>query len=415
MSDGVIKRGVGTGVDLGKRACDRARSVVTMTVDVFEKWLFVQKRASYGLAVARILLGVMFAGALLTNFGSRHFAFGEGVAWSGQVEFPSSDFAVMWPFSIFHDAGTNPTLLTFLFLLTIALAVLFSLGYRTRLVMIPLFVLWVGYVESNSYLSDQSDNLTRMAMIAIFFAAPADRWSLDSLRRKKFADMTERNVLLRWWRFQRVLPQWATNMSHNLAIAVLVAQICFIYASGGFFKDQGKPWYGGWAVYDPIHVERFGTWPELSHLVTVWGPGVAIATITTVLVQALFPVMLLRRGTRIFALAVIFAFHLGIAVLMGLPWFSLAMIALDAVLIRDVTWQRVPHAFRRSWRVAGGHSPEPDAAEGVVEEPAGATGATSTDTDADGAAEGAEHPDREVEIPDYVTVPAGSTDPAKAV
>ena len=35
------------------------------------------------------------------------------------------------------------------------------------------------------------------------------------------------------------------------------------------------------------------------------------------------------------ALVGILSFHLGIALLMGLPWFSLTMIAVDAIFIKD--------------------------------------------------------------------------------
>lgn len=40
-------------------------------------------------------------------------------------------------------------------------------------------------------------------------------------------------------------------------------------------------------------------------------------------------------------------FHAGIVVLMGLPWFSLAMGDSDAMFLRDETWQRVANWFRK--------------------------------------------------------------------
>src|SRR5690606_11896248 len=43
-------------------------------------------------------------------------------------------------------------------------------------------------------------------------------------------------------------------------------------------------------------------------------------------------------------------FHIGIAVLMGLPWFSLAMIAVDAVFVRDSTWRGLGERLVRAWR-----------------------------------------------------------------
>lgn len=63
--------------------------------------------------------------------------------------------------------------------------------------------------------------------------------------------------------------------------------------------------------------------------------------------------MLLLRPTRLVALVGILSFHIGIAVLMGLPWFSLTMIAIDAIFIRDRSWQRLQSGLSRRWREAG--------------------------------------------------------------
>jgi len=239
-------------------------------------------------------------------------------------------------------------------MLLIVCATLFSIGYRTRIIMIPLFVLWVGFLSVNPLVQDQSDNLTRIAFIAMFFTSPGEVWSVDAWRRRRHADDPGRLFFVRWWRFQPVLPEWMTALSHNIAVIVIGAQLCMIYAAGGLFKAQGSPWFEGYAIYNPISTAQFGTWPELTALVTAWGPMVALATILSVLVQVAFPLLLLRRGTRIFGLSVILAFHISIAVLMGLPWFSLAMVALDAVFVRDVTYVQISDALRGSWRRARG-------------------------------------------------------------
>jgi hypothetical protein len=339
------------GRTLGTLLADGLRGTVSVVARLSlqgESWLLDRKRASYGLAVTRMLLGLMIFGTLATNFTTRLYTFGAGAAWTGQLAFPSSDFANIWPFNLFASVATNDIVLTELYIVLAVLALLFAVGYRTRLVMIPLFVLWVGFVEINEYVSDQSDNLTRIALIAMFFASPAERWSMDARRRRRNAGRRS-TWPIRLWRFQRVLPLWSTNLAQNLAIVVLACQVSFIYASGGLYKAGGAPWSGGWAIYDPIHVEQFGTWPELSALVTAWAPAVAFATTLTLLVQISFPLLLLRRGTRIFALVVMLGFHVGIAILMGLPWFSLAMIAIDSIFIRDVTWRHMSQGLRRAW------------------------------------------------------------------
>lgn len=332
-----------------KAAALAVMSTMTQLLTVIEEWLLGAKRAQYGLAVARILLGVMIVGMVLSNLPTLWYTFGSGAAWTGQLEFPTSSFATIYPFSFVNQAAHSDVGLLLVAIALIVSGVLFTIGYRTKLVMVPLFVLWVGFLSINTYVQDQSDNLTRIALIALFFTALSDRWSVDARRRRINKDRPG-SVLGRLWRFQQVAPSWFTNLLHNLAVVTIICQLCFVYASGGLFKAGGIPWQDGTAIYDPLMTQRFGTWPILSELVTTWGPGVAIATLGTVLVQATFPFLMVHRFTRIFGLLVIMSFHLGIAVLMGLPWFSLSMVALDAVFVRDVTWKKLEQRVGASWR-----------------------------------------------------------------
>ncbi|MCK8469051.1 HTTM domain-containing protein [Microbacterium sp. KSW4-16] len=326
-----------------------AWKALTNLLGQVERWLTARKHASYGLAVARMLLGVMIIGFVVSNLSTLRYTFGAGAAWSGQLLYPTSDFAGIFPFSLVNQAAHTDTGITLVSIALIVCAAMFMLGYRTRLVMVPLFVLWVGFLSINTYVQDQSDNLTRMSMIYMFFTALGDRWSLDARRRRKWRG-TGGGLLARWWRYQRVLPTQGTNLFHNLGLVLIVCQLCFVYASGGLFKAAGEPWKDGTAVYDPLQTERFGTWPILSEIATTWGPGVAIATIATVLIQVSFPFMMLNRFTRIVAIAIILFFHASIGVLMGLPWFSLSMVALDAVFVSDKTWRKLQWLVRTSYR-----------------------------------------------------------------
>jgi hypothetical protein len=208
----------------------------------------------------------------------------------------------------------------------------------------------VSFIEANDMVGDQSDNMQRIALILMFFADPAARWSLDARRRARRGE---------WFRAESAPRQLGTVL-HNLALVALVAQVSFVYVAGGLYKAQGAPWAGGWAVYDPLSTMRFGTWPVLSELLTFWGPAVAIAAWGSILLQIGFPLMLLTRPTRLVALAGILSFHIAIGVAMGLPWFSLTMIAIDAVFIRDRSWKRLGGGTRRRWNEAAMRSDEPE-------------------------------------------------------
>ncbi|WP_158612684.1 HTTM domain-containing protein [Frigoribacterium sp. PhB24] len=311
-----------------------------------EQWLLAEKHAVYGLAVARILLGLTIIGFTLSNFSTRVYTFGAGAAWTGELAYPNSDFATIWPFSFVNGLATNDSALTLLMLSILVTATLFLVGYKTRLVTVVLFVQWVGLLSINTLVQDQSDNLSRIALISLFFTAPSQVWSVDARRRERARPAPSTTMGALRGRVRSLLPPWVPNLFHNLSVIVIGAQLCMVYASGGLYKAQGEPWYSGYAIYAPITTRQFGTWPELSELLTAWAPLVALATVLTVLVQVSFPLMLMRRPTRIAALLIILIFHVSIAVLMGLPWFSLTMVALDAIFIRDKTYMTIARTVR---------------------------------------------------------------------
>lgn len=331
-------------------------SAIAQIVAFIERFLYDGKKALYGLAVTRILFGVTAIGLLLANFSTRLYTFGSGSAWNGELAAPVSDFPAIWIFSAFHAAMGNDVLYTLLYLLLGVLAVLFTIGWRFRIVHPLFFCMWIGFIEANDMVGDQGDNMFRIALLLLFFADPAARWSIDARRRAK-----------REWFAAGSQPAQIGTVLHNLTLVALTAQVCFVYASGALFKAGGTPWAEGYAVYNPLHTARFGTWPVLSELVTTWGPMVVMISWASILLQVAFPLMLLTRPTRLIGLIGILSFHIGIAVLMGLPWFSLTMIAIDAIFIRDRSWQRLTAGTVARWKASNVAPPAPAARP--VEEP----------------------------------------------
>ena len=306
-----------------------------------EEMLTGRYHATYGLAVTRILIGFTGLGLLLTNFNARHYAFGVGSAWNGEIADPKSDFPNIWLFSLFHSAVTTPPLFTAMIIGLALLAIVIIVGWRTRLVLPFYLILWVSFIELNDGAGDQGDNAYRMFMIAMLFADTTRRWSLDARRRKSDPAFPEADG---------GSYRWILIMANNLAIVVLAFQVCAIYMSGGLYKAGGAAWQHGFAVYNPLQTQQFGTWPVLSDLLTAWGPMVVAISWGSILFQCAFPFMLFNRYTRIVGLLGILSFHLGIALLMGLPWFSLTMIAVDAIFIRDRSFEKLNRFLGRWWK-----------------------------------------------------------------
>ncbi|GLX49920.1 HTTM domain-containing protein [Streptomyces hygroscopicus subsp. hygroscopicus] len=152
-----------------------------------------------------------------------------------------------------------------------------------------------------------------------------------------------------WWLVQRlarspeprVLLDVIANVLHNGALVVIMAEACLIYATAGWYKIQGSRWQDGTAVYYPLHLDYFTPWPGLADLMSTSGTILMIVAYGTVMVQVAFPFTLLDRRVKNVLLVLLMLEHSVIAVVLGLPFFSLAMITADAVFLPTSFLRRV--------------------------------------------------------------------------
>jgi hypothetical protein len=133
---------------------------------------------------------------------------------------------------------------------------------------------------------------------------------------------------------------------------VIAVQVVLIYGTAGWYKVQGSRWQDGTALHYPLHLDYFTPWPWLSG---VLGSSLLLTFVVsygTVIMQVGFPFALANRRLKTVLVLLMMAEHLAIAVVLGLPFFSLAMIAADAVLLptgvlrraaRLAVWPGSPH------------------------------------------------------------------------
>ncbi len=138
------------------------------------------------------------------------------------------------------------------------------------------------------------------------------------------------------------------NLVHNAALVVIMGQVCLIYATAGWYKIQGTRWQDGTAVHYPLHLDYFSPWPGLTDALGSSGTLVMLLSYGTVFVQVAFPFALLNRRAKNVLLAVMMMEHIGIAVVLGLPFLSLAMIAADAVFLPTNFLRWVGSTLRRA-------------------------------------------------------------------
>ncbi|SEG43153.1 hypothetical protein SAMN05216223_105144 [Actinacidiphila yanglinensis] len=143
-----------------------------------------------------------------------------------------------------------------------------------------------------------------------------------------------------WWAVRRYAPgeprtvlDIIANVVHNGAMLVIIVEVCLIYSTAGWYKIQGSRWQDGTALYYPLHLDDFTPWPALSHALAGNDVLVMLITYGTVIVQVAFPFTLFNRRVKNVLLVGMIIEHASIAVVLGLPFFSLAMIAADAVFL----------------------------------------------------------------------------------
>jgi len=297
-----------------------------------EERLLTQPLARYGVAVSRILAGVAYVGILLTNIGHRDLLFGPASGW---VE----SYREVSPQGVWtgYVAALGDPWFTLYYLLVIAAGAAFVLGWHGRLAGVLLLLGAVPIIEMNPLVGDQGDNILRVGLLLTLLTDCCAVWSLDARRRTRRGEAYagrgrwSLSHQFTWVRASKVLI-------HNGAVIALALQLVIIYVSAGMFKTGGGAWKFGTAIAYPLQLDEYRVWPFLNDLVVSTSVGVWFMTYFAVFLQLYFPVLLINKITRRVALVAVLGLHLGIAVLMALPWFSLAMFAFDGIFVSTATY-----------------------------------------------------------------------------
>lgn len=303
----------------------------------FSRWLTSSEHGTVGFSALRILFALAMFSVLLPSFADRRYLWGAGSWW---VE-SAAERAGWWePLRAIYSKE-NSTLFDLAFGVLLVLVLLFLVGWKTRWVAPVLLFFWVGLSTNNPSLNDGGDTLMRIVLLFALFADLSRHLSVDSwmTRRRARAGIPPRR---RW------LPTWLRATAHNTALILCCYQMLLIYLTSSIYKLQGAEWMDGTALYYALSLEQFQVLPALSEAMWQVTPFVMLATWMTVFVQLAFPLMLLWKPTRYAAVILATVTHLGIAVLLGLWAFSLPMIAVDMLFVRDESWQKMRGMLRRA-------------------------------------------------------------------
>ncbi|WP_413758158.1 HTTM domain-containing protein [Streptomyces sp. MMBL 11-3] len=349
-----------------------------------------QALGPYQSAVIRIGFAGTWLLFLLREFPHRQEMYGPDGPWSFDLaqQLTASNHAftvLMW--------ADSQVWFEFVYAFAVLSSVLFALGWHTRATSV-LFLVGVLSLQNRSiFMGDGGDNVIHLMSIYLVLTRCGQVWSLDERRARRRAERagesadrtrtdragTDRAGTVLWavlgavlavatlagkvdggfaggwltvlwglWAVQglwwsagryarsdqpRIFLDVVANVVHNAALFVIMAEACLIYATAGWYKIQGSRWQDGTAVYYPLHLDYFSPWPALSGLLSASGVMVMLVTYGTVIAQVAFPFTLFNRRVKNVLLAGMMTEHAVIALVLGLPFFSLAMIAADAVFL----------------------------------------------------------------------------------
>ncbi|WP_329245545.1 HTTM domain-containing protein [Streptomyces canus] len=366
----------------------------------------------YQTAMIRIGFSATWLLFLLREFPHRQELYGPDGPWNWNlaeqlISINGAFTALMWSDGRFWFETV--------YVLAVLSSLLLLIGWRTR-AMSVLFMVGVLSLQNRSiFMGDGGDNVLHLMCIYLVFTRCGQVWSLDERRARRTREARARgdhvvdragpalwgvlglvlasaaflgklngdwfvpallwvlwSAQVLWWvvgRFARsgqprIMLDVVANIVHNGALLVIMAEACLIYATAGWYKIQGSRWQDGTAVYYPLHLDSFSPWPALADLLSAHGVMVMLVTYGTVAVQVAFPFTLFNRRVKNILLAAMITEHAVIAVVLGLPFFSLAMIAADSVFLPTSFLRRLgdgtARARGRLWaRFAGGGGPGP--------------------------------------------------------
>jgi hypothetical protein len=326
----------------------------------------------YATSVLRIGYGLLYLVFLLREFPHRHEIWGPDSPWTPALATRLFDQTGWYSFLLLSDSRTYFELCYMVALVTSAL---FMLGWRTRATSILFAVVVASFHSRSIFMTDGGDNLVLLMSLYLVLTACGRRWSLDAHREQRKtahaagAPDRAKNSTAQQLQAARVT---LTTVVHNCGVFIIAAQVCFLYGSAGLYKVQGSYWADGTALHYVLHLELFQPWPALSRFLDQYPLTIAAISYLTVLAQVAFPFVLFGR-LKYPVLALLLGMHAGIAVLLGLPVFSGAMIIADAVFLPDRFYTSLPHLGRRTARRLGVRLPGPreEAGAGLVPPQAG--------------------------------------------
>lgn len=301
-------------------------------------WFTPEETAT--LAIFRIVYGALVTLWMLALTPNLLVFFSSSGIAQGYPDAPGTRWGLL-------TLSSGPFAVYLVFALTLAASVSLTLGYRTRLAAILVYVGLESFQHRNSMILNSGDSLIRCLALLCAMSPSGTSLSIDRIR----------TAPGRFWEFPARAP-WALRL-----VQVFISTG---YLMAVWDKLQGAPWRDGTAVAYAVRIldiQRLAL-PSVvssSHVIS------EMLTFGTLAIEFSIGMFVWNRKLRPWVLALGVSLHLSIEVVMTVGFFSAAMLTSYLVFIPPETASRMVLEVRRFVRGRMGSQEVEARAVGVVE------------------------------------------------
>ncbi|MDR7417631.1 MAG: DCC1-like thiol-disulfide oxidoreductase family protein [Armatimonadota bacterium] len=288
------------------------------------RW-FTREHWLVGASLVRVLLGAWALYYYVLHFPVRR------VLWGPQGLWPFDRFVASQPFLSVWQLSPSPVFFEVVYLAGIAIALALTLGWWSRVAVALHWLMVWSLQQRNPFITDGGDNIMRLVLLFLMLVDTGAHFSLDARRVPRLRPGALKDV---------------RAVFHNVGVLLIVGQLAMLYMSTGLYKAMGELWQNGTAVYYILRVDEF-SWPGVAEFIYRSPLLVVLGTYGTVLFEVMFFPALFNRWTRRAAMAAGVAFHVSIALLMGLVTFAWSMLSIYPLLVPDAEYRTLGGWLRR--------------------------------------------------------------------
>jgi uncharacterized membrane protein YphA (DoxX/SURF4 family) len=281
------------------------------------------------LAFMRILLGV----ALLTDQVFQYWPhFEEFFGPTGVAPEGLHDWYQLgsWEWTVAFFNTDNRAILDPIFWTWVSLTALFTAGLGTRVLNVAVWFLTMCFINRNGNIQNGGDDTMQVALFLLMLSPSGRALSIDAWLRR------------RWARF-REAPEPGPAYTPAWPVRLIQIQLAVLYCTTGLVKLKGTglfegTWWDGTSVHYVLNYVTMSRWSYAQLPVPFW--ITAPLSYLAVWWEALFPLLVLNRWTRRWALWFGVLFHLGIWLTIEVGWFSFYTWVFYGVWVPDRFWAR---------------------------------------------------------------------------